>query len=219
MNRNKKNKNGALYIVICSCALIIAVSGYVNRASVQEEKRHEPSEIVEIEHEEILEETSQKAEVEVPDVIIVEETSGEPEETKEPEVIEFASPVRGNVIGEYSGDDLVYNEALKDWRAHSGVDFEAEMGEEVRASAKGRVESVFDSGLGRCVIIDHQNGYATMYANLEENTKVKEGDEVNAGDVIGAVGNTALGDITDLPHVHFEMMKDGNNVNPADFLN
>ena len=75
----------------------------------------------------------------------------------------------------------MYNEALKDWRAHSGVDFEAKIGEEVKASAKGIIESVFDSNMGRCVIIDHQNGFRTMYANLEETETVKEGDQVMAG--------------------------------------
>ncbi|MBR2058597.1 MAG: M23 family metallopeptidase, partial [Fibrobacter sp.] len=123
--------------------------------------------------------TSQKAEVEVPDAEVAKEREEVVEE--KPEVIEFAAPVSGKVIEEYSGDDLVYNEALKDWRAHSGVDFEAKIGEEVKASAKGIIESVFDSNMGRCVIIDHQNGFRTMYANLEETETVKEGDQVMAG--------------------------------------
>jgi len=218
MMERKKKKNGGAYIAICCCALIVAIVGYANRISLKESQDEQIGDIVEVVPEDEATQTSQKAEVEVPDSEIAEEKE-EPQESDEPEVIEFSAPVSGKVIEEYSGDDLVYNEALKDWRAHSGVDFEAKIGEEVKASAKGIVESVFDSNMGRCVIIDHQNGYKTMYANLEETEKVKEGDQVVAGDVIGMVGNTALGDITDLEHVHFEMIKDGNNVNPIEFLN
>lgn len=217
--QTKKKKNGGAYIAICCCALIVAIVGYANRMSLKESEEEKINDIVEVQPDNIIAETSQKAEVEVPDAEIAKENQDDTQESEKPEVIEFAAPVSGKVIEEFSGDDLVYNEALKDWRAHSGVDFEAKIGEDVCASAKGVIESVFDSNMGRCVIIDHQNGFRTMYANLEETEKVKVGDEVRAGDVIGTVGNTALGDITDLEHVHFEMMKDGENVNPAEYLN
>lgn len=213
----KKKKSGGVYIAICSCALIVAIVGYAGRMSLKENEKND--DIKEIIPEQKAAETSQKAEVEVPD----KETSEQAEETaateNKPEPIEFISPVGGNVIEEYSGDDLVYNEALKDWRAHSGVDFAAKIGEEVKVGAKGVIESVFDSNMGRCVIVDHQNGFKTMYANLEETDTVKAGDSVESGDVIGTVGNTALGDATELEHVHFEMMKDGDTVNPTEYLN
>lgn len=216
MMERKKKKNSGAYLAICCCALIVAIVGYANRMSLKENEE-KMGNIVEVTPDESVAQTSQKAEVEVPDAEIAKES----EEVKEekPEVIEFTAPVSGKVIEEFSGDDLVYNEALKDWRAHCGVDFEAKIGEDVKASAKGVVESVFESNMGRCVIIDHQNGFKTMYANLEENDKVKEGDLVMAGDVIGTVGNTALGDITDLEHVHFEMIKEGETINPIEFLN
>lgn len=219
MERKKKKKNGGAYLAICCCALIVAIVGYAGRMSLQENEEEKIGDIVEVVPEDPATQTSQKAEVEVPDTEIAKENEEIQKENEKPEVIEFVAPVSGKVIEEYSGDDLVYNEALKDWRAHSGVDFDAKIGDEVKASANGVIESVFDSNMGRCVIIDHQNGFRTMYANLEETEKVKEGDEVMAGDVIGTVGNTALGDITDLEHVHFEVMKDGNNVNPIEYLN
>lgn len=219
MIERKKKKNSGAYLAICCCALIVAIVGYANRVSLKENQEEKIGDIVEVVPEDVVYETSQKAEVEVPDTEVAKENAEDESVDGKAEVIEFTAPVSGKVIEEYSGDDLVYNEALKDWRTHSGVDFEAKIGEEVKASAKGVIESVFDSNMGRCVIIDHQNGYKTMYANLEETEKVKEGDAVMAGDVIGMVGNTALGDITDLEHVHFEMVKDGNNVNPVEYLN
>ena len=134
------------------------------------------------------------------------------------EVIEFVSPVSGKVIEEYSGDDLVYNEALKDWRSHNGVDFSAKLGQEVFASADGVCEDVFDCEMGRCVVINHKDGFATMYANLGEETVVKKGDNIAKGDRIGIIGNTALGDITADEHLHFEIIKEGKNVNPVEYL-
>lgn len=219
MERNKRGKNGGLYLAICSCLVIVAMVGYAGRISLKESEEDMKTPIVEVPPEAEIKQTTQKAEVIVSEENEQEEPEKVQEEKTDAEVIEFYAPVSGKVIEEYLGDDLVYSEALRDWRTHKGVDFAAEMGEDVKTSAPGVVERVFDSGLGRCVIIDHRNGFSTMYANLEEDTLVKEGDEVKAGDVIGKVGNTALGDITDLPHVHFEMMKEGNSVNPAEFLN
>ena len=226
MERKKKKDNGGFYVALCCCAVVIAIMGYAGRNSVSEDAKEKdiahkpevkvtppeskPSDVQEVP---VKEEKKEEQKAETKDV----ETVSKNIEVEEK--IEFRSPVAGKVIEEFSGDDLVYNEALKDWRAHCGVDFEAKIGEDVNASAKGVVESVFDSNMGRCVIIDHQNGFKTMYANLEENDKVKEGDLVMAGDVIGTVGNTALGDITDLEHVHFEMIKEGESINPVEFLN
>lgn len=208
-----------MYLAICCCVVIVAIVGYANRLSLKEDAPEEKiAEQIEKTPEPVAKETSQKT--------IVEEEEKPAEETKAspaPQVekkqeIKFNPPVDGKVIEEYSGDDLVYNEALKDWRAHSGVDFEAELGENVIVSAKGIVEDVFDSNMGRCVVVDHQNGFKTMYANLDEDTTVKEGDTLNEGDVVGKVGNTALGDATDMPHLHFEMMKEEACVNPVEYF-
>ena len=209
-----------MYLAICCCALIVAIVGYANRLSLEEDAPEEKiAKQVTQTPEPIARQTSQKVLVEEKEEKPAEATA-KPEEPKKAveEEIKFKPPVDGKVIEEYSGDDLVYNEALKDWRAHSGVDFEAKLGDDVIVSARGIVEDVFDSNMGRCVVVDHQNGFKTMYANLEENTTVKAGDAVNAGDVIGKVGETALGDATDMPHLHFELMKEEICVNPVEYF-
>ncbi len=217
--RRKKKDRSGFYIALCSCAVIVAIAGYASRISLTEDnsennlaKTIETPAPQENAPEEIL--ATQEP---IPESTPASDTPVSTN-TEVEEEIHFTSPVSGKVIEEFSGDDLVYHEALKDWRAHSGVDFEAEIGEKVIACAAGIVESVFDSSLGRCVIIDHQNGYKTMYANLNEDTQVKEGDKLASGDTIGTVGNTALGDSTDLPHLHFEMNVDGETVNPTEYL-
>lgn len=209
MERKRKKNNGVFYIAICTCAVIIAAVGFAGRISMVEEKETEL----------VKSESTPKPMVATPEPVRTE--SDEVEVNKNvvvEEPLHFNLPVEGKVIAEFSGDDLVYNETLKDWRAHSGVDFSAKLGETVKASADGTIEDIFDSELGRCVIIDHGDGFATMYANLSEETTYNIGDKIKKGDKVGTIGNTALGDSTSGEHLHFEIIKDGKNVNPVDFL-
>ena len=98
---------------------------------------------------------------------------------------------------------------------HLGIDISARKGNPVFASGSGKVTFAGNSGdLGNTVVIDHQNGYKTVYANLDDNITIKEDDEVAEGDVIGLIGDTALGDATGLPHLHFEIR---NSSGPTDF--
>jgi murein DD-endopeptidase MepM/ murein hydrolase activator NlpD len=69
------------------------------------------------------------------------------------------------------------------------------------------------SGYGRHVIIDHGYGYQTLYAHMSK-TDVKRGQKVKRGDVIGQVGNTGK---SSGPHLHYEVIKDGKKINPANF--
>ena len=214
MERRKKKDNSGFYIALCCCAVIIAAVGYAGRISLVEEKEPELARVAEplVSPLPTAAPTVQEAEnksdadLTVNNNVVIEE----------PFRVEL--PVEGKVIAEFSGDDLVYNEVLKDWRAHSGIDFSSHNGEVVRAGADGVVEDVFDSELGRCVIINHKDGFATMYANLGEDTTLKKGDKIVRGDRVGSVGNTALGDVTDGEHLHFEITKDGINVNPLEYL-
>jgi len=216
MERNKKRDNGGLYTAICCFAVVMAVIGF---ASTKTKKQQEAqNEIVKLEPqtEKLAEKKERK---ELPEVVPQEVVEVEPVAKEEVvEEIEFSRPVKGKVISEYSGEELLYNEALKDWRTHNGVDFDAMVGEQVKASANGVVDRVYDSNMGRSVVINHQNGFLTIYSNLAEDTPIKEGDEIAGGDVIGAVGNTALGDITEAPHLHFEIIKNGIKENPTEYI-
>jgi murein DD-endopeptidase MepM/ murein hydrolase activator NlpD len=83
----------------------------------------------------------------------------------------------------------------------------------------GTVERVYDDEyLGTTVILRHEGGYETRYCNLTAMPTVKVGDSVKAGDVIGAVGDTAILEAEDKPHLHFQLRKDGKAIDPSDFL-
>ncbi|TGK35024.1 LysM peptidoglycan-binding domain-containing protein [Leptospira gomenensis] len=94
---------------------------------------------------------------------------------------------------------------------HSGLDFGGAQGAPILASADGIVSFTgVNGGYGNTVIIDHENGYKTMYAHCAKIT-IEEGTRVSAGTVIGAVGRT--GSATG-PHLHFEVFLNGNRINP-----
>ena len=128
-------------------------------------------------------------------------------------------PVDGDVSREYSVDALKYDVTMADWRTHDGLDIAAELGAPVCASADGTVTDIRNDDLyGTTVVIDHGAGMQTSYSNLEDTPTVAVGDSVKAGDTIGAVGSSAICEISQEPHVHVELIKDSNSVNPQNYL-
>lgn len=119
------------------------------------------------------------------------------------------------VLDGYSGDSLVYNEAYGDWRTHNGIDIEAELGCSVCTAADGTVKSVSETGNGKAVTIEHENGLSTVYAQLGS-VNVAEGDKISANSVIGTVGEP-IGENCKVPHLHYEVHKDGKPVNPEEY--
>ncbi len=98
---------------------------------------------------------------------------------------------------------------------HYGIDIAAEEGEPIAAYADGTVISAGESSsLGKFVLIEHDGGIQTQYAHCSE-LLVKSGDEVSCGQIIAKVGETGLADGA---HLHFEVMKDGDYVDPLDYL-
>lgn len=128
-------------------------------------------------------------------------------------------PVSGQVERWHNSSILTYDATMRDWRTHEGIDIMAPLGETVTAAHAGSVESIVQDDLyGTVVTVSHGDGGRTVYANLAEVPAVSVGDRVEAGDVIGAVGATALGEIGQGTHLHFAVTVDGENVNPLDYL-
>lgn len=98
---------------------------------------------------------------------------------------------------------------------HTGVDYAASVGTEVFATASGEVtESSHDGNRGNYVIIRHSPEHSTFYSHLEKST-VKPGDRVRKGEIIGTVGNTGRSTGN---HLHYEVRKYGNHVDPTGYL-
>lgn len=107
------------------------------------------------------------------------------------------------------------NPITKRRQLHRGIDWGAPSGTPVKAAGAGTVLEAADKGnYGNCVIIVHDEIYQTLYAHLQS-LDVKPGDVVTAGQLIGKVGNTGLSTAS---HLHYEVLKNGEPVNPADYL-
>ena len=120
---------------------------------------------------------------------------------------------------EYAKDNLIYSETLEEWVTHYGIDIKADKTTVVKASAGGTIKSIKnDPRYGITVTIEHDNGYQSVYANLLTAEFVKEGEKVEQGQTIGTVGNTATFEIADDPHLHFEILKDGEYVDPSLYI-
>lgn len=243
MSNEKQKNTGRLpgfYIALCCCVLVIGVAGYFADTN---QKKAENEEVF---SSEIVADTSQSTPIpfseeeilSVTDITPVEEVTetpvptptatAQPEYTVDnPDVMEasviaeayedyFGFPCIGKVIAPYS-PILSYNDALDDYRAHNGIDISADEGCSVCAAADGTVENIFANALGEGISVIHQNGYITKYMCLGSVEAWKIGDEVKAGDVLGTVGKSK-GENVKEPHLHFEMYKNGEAVNPEELL-
>ncbi|MCL2409743.1 MAG: M23 family metallopeptidase [Oscillospiraceae bacterium] len=135
------------------------------------------------------------------------------------EEMTFIWPVMGRIEIPFSIDMPVFNRTLGVWRTHPGIAIAAAIGTRVLATTDGVVVDVFeDDMLGTMVVIDHGSNLKSIYANLARRPAVSPGDNVTAGAVIGAVGDTSLSGIGQVAHLHLEMTINGEPVNPENFL-
>jgi len=98
---------------------------------------------------------------------------------------------------------------------HRGIDIANHTGTPVVASADGRITMVGrNGGMGKTIVIDHGYGFVTRYAHLSD-YKVKRGQRVKRGDVIGLMGSTGY---STGPHLHYEVLRNGKSLNPASYI-
>lgn len=122
---------------------------------------------------------------------------------------------RKDMKGMVSGFGVRYHPILRIRRMHSGLDFSAKSGSSIYATADGIVKvAAFKAGFGNMVKINHQSGYETVYAHMKA-YRVKPGQKIKRGDVIGYVGSTGL---STGPHLHYEVIKQGTKVDPLGYF-
>ena len=150
------------------------------------------------------------------------ETNGEVEKQESKEEMKelnFEKPVEGEITRDFSKDSLIYSETLKEWVTHLGIDIKADKTTVVKAAEAGTVKTIKnDPRYGITIVIEHENGFQTIYSNLLTSEFVVEGENVEKGQSIGTVGNTAIFEIADEPHLHFEILKDSIQVDPNLYL-
>lgn len=148
--------------------------------------------------------------------VIAEEKISEPVKKE----LKFVVPLEGEIYKDYSESNLIYSETLEEWTVHLGVDIKAEKGTPVIAAEDGTVESIKnDPRYGLTIILAHEDGFKTVYSNLQTAEFVQEGQVVGKGKTIASVGENASFEIAEGAHLHFEMTKDGEKVNPTIYWN
>lgn len=123
-------------------------------------------------------------------------------------------PVSGRVLNGYSGDELVYNKTLGDWRTHNGIDIRAEAGEAVRAASDGTVTAVRNDPMWGNVVEVTSGEYVMTYAGLSADILVKMDQSIRAGEQLGSVGEVPC-ELSMEPHLHFDVRSNGEYVDPV----
>ena len=133
----------------------------------------------------------------------------------------FSKPVAGSVLKDFSQDVLVYSVTMNDYRVHSGVDIAASLGNPVNAFCDGTVSKIYEDPLmGHTVVLDHGAGLTSVYQNLGAvlPQDIVVGAKVSSGQTIAGVGESALIECAESPHLHFEVHKDGVPVDPTEYI-
>lgn len=135
--------------------------------------------------------------------------------------IEFYLPVTGHLSKDYSMDMPVFSLTMNDYRAHSGIDIQADNGVAVSAIADGEVTNRYtDPFMGVCVEVTHSGGMVSRYMNLGTDypAETEVGCPVYGGQVIGCVGESAAVEAADSSHLHLEVLLDGKHTDPLDYI-
>ena len=181
--------------------------------------------------ENVTETTSEKIEKDTHQKEKTVETPDEPDTTAEANIptqtevtenkkeITFVKPTEGEIICEFAKDNLIYSETLKEWITHTAIDIKADKTSVIKSSADGVIKSIVnDPRYGLTVVIEHDEGYETVYSNLLTAEFVVVGEEVVQGQTIGTAGNTAAFESNMECHLHFELLKDGEYLDPTIYL-
>lgn len=141
---------------------------------------------------------------------------------KQPDAVpEMKLPVSGKLTQKHSVDVQVFSPTMQDFRVHLGIDIATAEDAEVFAAADGTVSKIWeDPMMGTCVAISHTGECVTVYKNLakELTEGLAEGTQIRQGQLLGHVGDTAMVEIAEEPHLHMEMTVKGLQVDPLDYF-
>lgn len=216
MRLNKKpNDRVAVALVLCFC--VVAIASIVTMRSNLSRYDLKPEDSINI----AKENDKQDGQDVVQPVPTVDSAQTTPKTEGEAQGAEtqkgsIASPLTGEVTKGFSSDVPVYSKTLDQFIVHNGIDIEAPADSQVLAAAEGTITKVYtDDKLGITIEITHADGLITKYGNLSTIKMVGEGDVVKQGQVISGVGSTALFESLESPHLHFEVWKNGEAVDPV----
>lgn len=134
----------------------------------------------------------------------------------------FTLPANGTLTNKHDPELQVFSPTMQDYRVHLGIDIQTEENAPVYAAADGTVSKIWsDTLMGYCIAIKHSGNCVTVYKNLAASLPqgIAEGVAVRAGQLIASVGNSAMVEVADEAHLHFEMTVADLAVDPLEYFN
>lgn len=144
--------------------------------------------------------------------------STEPSAPPAPPKPQYVVPITGSVSQNFSGDELIYQTTLKDWRTHNGTDFDAQISTAVRVPADGTITLVQanDPKWGSVVEITTQDGTIVRLSGVDK-VKYQQGTQVKQGETLGVLGEIPS-EVAQPPHLHVEVLQNGKYIDPLSIL-
>ena len=133
----------------------------------------------------------------------------------------FVSPVSGTVSKKHDPTLQVFSNTMNDYRVHLGLDIVTQESAPVYSAADGKIERIWeDTLMGYCIAIKHSGNCYTIYKNLAKTLPdgIAEGVSVRAGQIIASVGDSAMVEVAEEPHLHFEMTVADLAVDPLEYF-
>ena len=146
---------------------------------------------------------------------------GDQNSTQTAKIPELSLPVSGSISKRHDNAIQVFSPTMGDYRIHLGVDMATKENAPVLAAADGVVSQIWDDALmGKCLAISHSGDCYTIYKNLAADLPedITVGASVTAGQQIGTVGETAMLELAEEPHLHMEMTVKGLQVDPLEYF-
>ena len=147
------------------------------------------------------------------------DTTAAPTGVQDPLILTL--PVGGVLTSYHDEVAQVWSNTMRDYRVHLGIDIATEANAPVYAAADGVISQIYeDVRMGYCISIKHSDDTYTVYSNLGKDPAdgIEAGVNVKAGQLIGCVGNSAMVEIAEDPHLHLEMTVGGKHINPLDYF-
>lgn len=133
----------------------------------------------------------------------------------------FTLPVSGTLTNKHDPELQIFSPTMNDYRVHLGIDIQTEKNAPVYAAADGTVSKIWvDTLMGYCIAIKHSGNCVTVYKNLAATLPegIAEGTSVRSGQLIATVGNSAMVEVADEDHLHFEMTVSDLAVDPLKYF-
>ena len=216
----KLNRPAVISAAVLVAAVVIVSAAAIanNRAKKNETPPDVPSKVPsQTDKVELPSETQKPSDTEAP-VIKPSDTDSKPVVDTLPS---FILPVSGTLSKKHDPESQVYSDTMNDYRVHLGIDIVTEAAAAVYAAADGKIERIWeDTLMGNCMAIKHGGNSYTIYKNLSATLPegISEGVSVRSGQLIASVGETAMTELADEPHLHFEMTVAELSVDPLKYF-